>query len=575
MHGRMIAQALDRSRLAGISRGEGRFPREPTRSPRSWVALVYPPAVSSQEVARLGEYRLLEKLGQGGMAMVYRGERSAEAGFVKRVALKRMLPQYRRDPSLLERFAAEARTNARLDHPNLVAVVDFGIEPEPYLVMEFVEGVTLALLLQRLVEQGHPLEVAAACFIGAEAAAGLDHAHRRRDERGTPLGIVHRDVSPQNVLLSNEGAVKVSDFGLVKAADNVVQTGSGVPIGKMSYMAPEQADQHEVDARADVFSLGVVVWECLAMRTLMPPDDPARASRMLKACAFDPPSTYNARVPAALDRIVMGCLQKDLALRTPSAQAVSMQLREVLHELAPGYGRDQLARLLSWVFPERGWSIDEPHETAAQPSREERLSIPQVPAAEVMQRASLPPPGLKNAYATGGAAPDGRTPVTGERRARVRPAKRRSALPWVLVLIGGAAVGLIVLVTLAVLWLTWRAADRAETGAAPVPSTPMAPLGPPLGVQGLTITADVPGARVFLGERELGGAPRRPATARLLHPRRIFGSVPGFVPVPSWTRAGGRSVLELIEEDGRSSLVSTVECDPRTACVLDDDRSIP
>ena len=142
----------------------------------------------SAEPVQLGEYRLLEKLGQGGMAMVYRGERSGEAGFRKKVALKRMLPQYRRDPSLLERFAAEARTNARLDHPNLVAVVDFGIEPEPYLVMEFVEGVTLALLLQQLVEKRHALEIAAALFIGAEAAAGLDHAHRKRDEQGSPLG---------------------------------------------------------------------------------------------------------------------------------------------------------------------------------------------------------------------------------------------------------------------------------------------------------------------------------------------------------------------------------------------------
>src|SRR5690606_33614324 len=106
-----------------------------------------------------------------------------------------------------------------------------------YLVMELVDGVTLALLLSTLVEKGQRLEIAAACFIGAEAAAGIDHAHRKRDEQGNPLGIVHRDVSPQNILLSNEGAVKVSDFGLVKAADNVVQTGSGIPIGKMSYMA--------------------------------------------------------------------------------------------------------------------------------------------------------------------------------------------------------------------------------------------------------------------------------------------------------------------------------------------------
>lgn len=242
----------------------------------------------SAEPVQLGEYRLLEKLGQGGMAMVYRGERSGEAGFRKKVALKRMLPQYRRDPSLLERFAAEARTNARLDHPNLVAVVDFGIEPEPYLVMEFVEGVTLALLLQQLVEKRHALEIAAALFIGAEAAAGLDHAHRKRDEQGSPLGIVHRDVSPSNVLISFEGEVKLCDFGIAKALggsvrapdardddrdddrdDGTESTGERSRVaGKAAYMSPEHARGEELDGRADVFAAGIVLWELCAGRRL-------------------------------------------------------------------------------------------------------------------------------------------------------------------------------------------------------------------------------------------------------------------------------------------------------------------
>jgi len=188
---------------------------------------------------RFGAYTLHEKLGQGGMAVVYRGERVGEAGFRKRVAIKRILPQYRRDASLLERFAAEARTNARLDHPNLVQVLDFGIDPEPYLALELVEGVSLSQVMQRLLARGEKLDFSAMLFIAAEVANGLDHAHRKRGDDGTPLGIVHRDISPQNVLLSNEGAVKVSDFGLVKAADNVLKTASGITIGKLSYMAPD------------------------------------------------------------------------------------------------------------------------------------------------------------------------------------------------------------------------------------------------------------------------------------------------------------------------------------------------
>ncbi|MGE0784834.1 MAG: serine/threonine-protein kinase [Sandaracinaceae bacterium] len=486
----------------------------------------------------LGEYRLLEKLGQGGMAMVYRGERQGQAGFKKTVAIKRMIPQYRRDPSLLERFAAEARTNARLDHPNLVAVVDFGVKPEPYLVMEFVEGISLASLLERLAEQNQKLEVAAACFIGAEAASGLDHAHRKRDENGKPLGIVHRDVSPQNVLLSNEGAVKVSDFGLVKAADNVVQTGSGIPIGKLSYMAPEQASHHEVDARADVFSLGIVVWEMLAMRVLIPPRDPARAAQILKACVFDPPSRYNKAVSPTLDKIVMSCLAANPAQRTPSMQAVGMALREVLHEVAPGYGRDQLARLLSWAFPERGWQLDEPHETAAQPSLEERLSMPpnetvgqamQRPAEHASLRTEVD---VKRAERM---VPERMVPrpshaeqlVAAQAQSRVQlsvvPAAKesRSVLPWVLGI--AVAIGLGIIALVMVLFVVFSSFDREDDDMAPPPTptqpTPTPPTStsggggqepgtaPAMIPGGIHIEANVPGASVFSGATRLGSTP--------------------------------------------------------------------
>ncbi|GAB4199622.1 MAG: hypothetical protein OHK0013_09960 [Sandaracinaceae bacterium] len=332
---------------------------------------------------RFGAYTLHEKLGQGGMAVVYRGERVGEAGFKKKVAIKRILPQYRRDPSLLERFAAEARTNARLDHPNLVQVLDFGIDPEPYLALELVEGVSLSHVMQRLLARGEKLELSAVLFIAAEVANGLDHAHRKRDDDGTPLGIVHRDISPQNVLLSNEGAVKVSDFGLVKAADNVLKTASGVTIGKLSYMAPEQADGRDIDGRADLFALGVTMWEMLTLRSLIPPDDAARATQMLQHGGFEPPSHYRDDVPPRLDAVVMQCLAIDRDQRMPSAQQLGLELREMLHERAAGYDRQQLARLLAWLFPEKGWVMPEPDQPAVQPSPEERASMAPVTPATV------------------------------------------------------------------------------------------------------------------------------------------------------------------------------------------------
>jgi tRNA A-37 threonylcarbamoyl transferase component Bud32 len=349
------------------------------------------------EPERLGNYVLLERLGAGGMAVVYRGERHGEAGFKKKVALKRILPQYRRDASLLERFAAEARTNARLDHPNLVQVLDFGIDPEPYLVLEFIDGVSLSQVMQRLLEKHEKLELAAALFIVSEAALGLDHAHRKRDEAGTPLGIVHRDVSPQNVLLSNEGAVKVSDFGLVKAADNVLKTASGVSIGKISYMAPEQAHGDPVDARADIFALGVTLWELLTLESLIPPDDPARAAQILKDGLFRRPSELRPDVPPEVDQVVMQCLALNPSERMPTMQQLSLELREIVHSAAAGYGREQLARLLVWLFPEKGWALSAPDRPAAQPTADERASIvPVTPATTAMQRepavAPAPPP---------------------------------------------------------------------------------------------------------------------------------------------------------------------------------------
>lgn len=469
-----------------------------------------------QEPARLGEYVLLEKLGQGGMATVYRGERTGSAGFRKQVALKRMIPQYRRNPALLERFAAEARTNARLDHPNLVGVVDFGIDPEPYLVMEFVEGVTLALLLQRLVERNVKLEIAAACFIGAEAAQGLDHAHRKRDEGGNPLGIVHRDVSPQNVLLSNEGSVKVSDFGLVKAADNVVQTGSGVPIGKISYMAPEQAGHEDVDARADVFSLGIVVWEMLAMRVLVPSNDVLRASHMMQACDFPPPSKYNSSVTPELDAIVMACLTKDPTYRTPSAQALGMSLREMLHDVAPGYGRDQLARLVGWAFPERGWQMDEPHGVALQPSAEERLSIPQIAAASAMARVSSVAEDQHHKTIVDVQRAD--PMITGPRvpaaamGAHAPPEKEGPPWLWIAIFAGGGFLALLLVVVVGLyFFLSVEEDDTPPPGA--VPTLPMMPTtaetsnGAPA-VPSIVIEADIEDAALFRGATLVGALPQ-------------------------------------------------------------------
>jgi serine/threonine protein kinase len=292
------------------------------------------------------------------MASVYRAEREGEQGFRKIVALKRMHPHFRlsedRGAKLEARFAAEARTNARLAHANLVQVLDYGTVmraegPERYLVMEYVEGPTLAQLLVKCDERSTRMPLAATLAVISQCAAALDYVHRRRGDDGAPLGIVHRDVSPQNVLLSWDGDVKLSDFGLAKSADHEMMTTLGTRLGKIAYMAPEQLDGIWVDPRTDVWALGVVLWECLAHDRLVP-SDLVKAAVKIKTGAFDPPSKRNREVPAELDALVLSCLRPKAEQRLGSARELARSLRSMLHRLAPGYGPEDVAALLASTF---------------------------------------------------------------------------------------------------------------------------------------------------------------------------------------------------------------------------------
>lgn len=315
------------------------------RAPSILAAL--PPSIPEH----VGPYRILEALGSGGMASVFRAEREGDRGFRKIVALKRMHAHYRDDPKLEARFANEARTNARLAHANLVQVLDYATVPERYLVMELVDGITLADLLTRLGARGERLPVAHTLAIVSQVASALDYVHRRKDEDGQPLGIVHRDVSPQNVLLSWEGDVKVSDFGLAKSADHEMMTTIGTRLGKIAYMAPEQLDGVWVDARTDVWALGVVLWECLTQRRLVP-GDVVQAAMCIKRGDFDAPSRWNDEVPASIDALTLHALRRDADQRLSSAAELARATRMVLHGIAPGFGPEDLAVLLASQFPE-------------------------------------------------------------------------------------------------------------------------------------------------------------------------------------------------------------------------------
>ncbi|HMI87246.1 MAG TPA: protein kinase [Polyangiaceae bacterium] len=218
-----------------------------------------------------GRYRLLDRLGQGGMAEVFKAKSFGVEGFEKILVIKRILPELARSKRFSDLFVHEAKLSVRLSHANIVQVFDLGMVeqtggPTYFIAMEYVAGLDLATLLARCRDLKMPLPPGMCVYVAAEVAKGLDHAHRRRDEQMRPLGIVHRDVSPQNILISWEGEVKIADFGIAKARDSLEEEGdarAGLLHGKYPYMSPEQARGEAIDARSDIFSLGTVLYEML------------------------------------------------------------------------------------------------------------------------------------------------------------------------------------------------------------------------------------------------------------------------------------------------------------------------
>ncbi|RYZ78767.1 MAG: serine/threonine protein kinase, partial [Proteobacteria bacterium] len=220
----------------------------------------------SQQLEQFGKYLLLEKLASGGMAEVYLAKSVGAVGVNKFVAVKRILPQYSQSREYIDMFKEEAKIAVNLNHGNVVSIYDFGVEHEQfYLVMEYVEGRNLRQIINEMKKSNVQFSTDQIVFIMKEVAAGLDHAHRCIDgSTGRPLNITHRDMSPQNIMVSFEGETKIIDFGIAKAETQVEATKAGTLKGKFGYMSPEQADGMPIDLRTDIFSLGIVLWELLA-----------------------------------------------------------------------------------------------------------------------------------------------------------------------------------------------------------------------------------------------------------------------------------------------------------------------
>ncbi|QAT86809.1 serine/threonine protein kinase [Corallococcus coralloides] len=335
---------------------------------------------------QLGKYQLVRKLASGGMAEVFLAKAAGPRGFEKTLVLKRILPHLAEDDAFVEMFLGEAQLAARLDHPNVVQIFDFGeVDGSYFLAMEYIDGPTLRRLVKRSTELKQPLPPGACAKMVAAAAEGLAFAHELSDpETGAPLGLVHRDISPENVLVSRQGAVKVVDFGIAKVAGQSHRTATGVVKGKVAYMPPEQLQARPMDGRVDVYALGIVLYELLTGRR---PFDATTDVSMMQAILFEPfvPAVQRRPdLPEAMQRILERALAKDREQRYPDCRAFQADLERFVLSLGEPVGAYQIARLVAQMM--EGVETTPPAPTPAKG----RVTAPVAPAAEV---ATTPMPG--------------------------------------------------------------------------------------------------------------------------------------------------------------------------------------
>jgi len=407
-----------------------------------------------------GRYQLCCELATGGMATVYLARAEGPGGFDKIVALKRIHPHLAREPEFVEMFLDEARLAARIQHPNVCGVFDFGqASGTYYIAMEYLLGETLQTVLARIARRpaferpARWLELAA--LLVSEAAEGLHAAHELRDDKGELLNVVHRDVSPPNLFVGYDGIVKVVDFGIARARNRMHATTAGTIKGKYTYMAPEQASRGELDRRADVWSLGVVLWELLTCRRLFRRDREAETIMAVCTLPIPRPSEVDPTVPAELDAIVMRALTREIAGRYATAREMGRDLRRFLQRASDPMTPVELA---DWMQTEFGAQRTKRQALVDQARTDAMVAIPRAPREDDSVR-------------LGDGVPDYDVPVeveaplTSVDRMQSPPSGRR------LLLGGAAALGLIAL----------AAVGAVVLGTGPGPGPGPTASGPPRG----------------------------------------------------------------------------------------------
>jgi serine/threonine protein kinase len=300
---------------------------------------------------QFGPYKLIRQIAVGGMAEIHLAKTAGIAGFEKYVALKMIHPNFAEDDQFIQMLVDEAKIAVQLTHGNIAQTFDLGRVGEIYYItMEYVDGADLYKILRRASEQDIDMPLDVCAFIGKEISSALDHAHRKRDHVGKSLGIVHRDVSPQNVLVSYSGEVKLVDFGIAKATMKARQTAVGVIKGKYYYMSPEQAWGNPIDHRSDIFSAGIVLYEMITGQMLYLEEDLHKLLEMARSAEIRPPGVLRKGVPPQLERIIMHALAKDPGDRYQSAGDLATDLERFLHTYSPVFTASKLSALLRDVI---------------------------------------------------------------------------------------------------------------------------------------------------------------------------------------------------------------------------------
>jgi eukaryotic-like serine/threonine-protein kinase len=336
-----------------------------------------------------GKYYLLERINVGGMAEVFRAKAFGVEGFERLVAVKRILPNIAEDKEFIKMFIDEAKIAVQLNHANIAQIFDLGVvDSSYYIALEHIHGRDLRNIFDRCRGAGEPMPIAQACFVVMKVCEGLDYAHNKRDQQGREIHLVHRDVSPQNVLISFEGEVKLIDFGIAKAAGKGSKTQAGILKGKFGYMSPEQVRGLPIDRRSDIFSCGIVLYELLTGERLFVGESDFSTLEKVRNVEILPPSTYNRRIPDELERIVLKALAKDSDDRYQNAIDLHDELQAFVYTAGEFYSRKDLA---SWMKRSFAKEIEE-ESTKLEQYRQLKPPAEVVAAPRPERAATKPPP---------------------------------------------------------------------------------------------------------------------------------------------------------------------------------------